>query len=200
MPSRTDATREALLAGALEEFVLVGYRRSSMESAARRAGVSRATLYGHFGGKEELFRALVAQLHAAHESAMAAAIDAPAKSLEARLVAVLEARFGRWLQLTATSPHAAELYDQHNLLCGDLARASEDRSRRLLAAFVRDADRDGLIDTRRLGLTAPQAAGVLLDCASGAKGEGAEDAGQFRARLQRVVRMLVGGLQGPTAG
>ena len=58
--TRTATTRAALLEGALHEFSAFGYRRSSMESVARRAGVSRATLYVHWSGKEELFREAVA--------------------------------------------------------------------------------------------------------------------------------------------
>lgn len=199
-PSRTDVTRIALLDAALEEFAALGFRRSSMESVARRAGVSRATLYTHHRGKEELLRALVGRLHDEHITAMEEAIAARGRSFEHRLVAVLDARFGRWVALTAASPHAAELYDHHGRLCGDIARASQERSEQLLAKLLRDAARDGEIDLQRLGLSAPKAAGVLFDCAHGAKGEDPSTATpqEFRERLGRIVHVLVAGL-GPPA-
>ena len=197
MSSRVETTRAALLEGALEEFALLGYQRSSMDSTARRAGVSRATLYLHFGSKEELLRALVAQLHDAHLAAMQEAIAAPTASFEARLLAVLEARFGRWVELTAGSPHAAELYDRHDRLCGDIARASQERSERALAKLLREAAARGEIDLDRLGLSAPKVAGVLFDCAHGAKGEdpASTTPALFRTRLVRIVRVLVAGLE-----
>ncbi len=192
---RADATRAALLGAALEEFAQLGFRRGSMEGVARRAGVSRATLYTHHGGKEELFRALVAQLHEDHLAAMAEALAAPGLDFERRVVAVLEARFGTWVALAATSPHAAELYDQHSRLCGDVASASQQRSEGLLAGMLREAARAGEVDLKRLGLSAPRAAGVLFDCAHGAKGE--EPAGttpaRFSERLRRIVHVLVAG-------
>ena len=106
--TRTATTRAALLEGALHEFSAFGYRRSSMESVARRAGVSRATLYLHWSGKEELFRALVEQLHEEHVAEMEAVLDAGDLAFEDRLLAILEARFLRFVELTAacaaTSP------------------------------------------------------------------------------------------------
>ena len=45
-------------AGAL--FLDEGYPAVSMDAVARRAGVSKATLYAHFESKEALFAAIVA--------------------------------------------------------------------------------------------------------------------------------------------
>lgn len=195
-PSRAAATRTALLEAAVQEFSAHGYRRGSMEGVARRAGVSRATLYAHHGSKEELFRVLVARLHDEHVAAMEAALAAPGR-LEDRVLAVLLARFERWVALTAVSPFAAELYDEHSRLCGDIARASQERSERLLAQLLRRAARDGEIDLGLSGLSAARTAGVLFDCAHGAKGEDPSTAtsAQFRQRLERIVAVLVHGLE-----
>ncbi len=192
------ATSAALLQAAMEEFSVHGFRRSSMESVARRAGVSRATLYTHWKGKEELFRALVRGLHEDHLAAMGAAASEHASgSLEDRLVAVFEARFGQWVALTAVSPHAAELYDLHSRLCGDIARDSQERSERLLAGLLRDAVRRGEADLAASGLSAPKAAAALFDCAHGAKGEDPSSTtpAEFSERLGRIVRLVVSGLR-----
>lgn len=45
---------EAIIAAATEEFADVGVRRASMDYVARRAGVSRSTLYRRFPNKEAL--------------------------------------------------------------------------------------------------------------------------------------------------
>ena len=197
LPSRAETTRGVILDAALEEFSAFGFRRSSMESVARRAGVSRATLYTHWRGKGELFRALVERLHEEHLLAMKAIVDEERGDLESRLLALLEARYLRFVELTSSSPHAAELYDQHGRLCGDVARASQERSERLLARMLRQGAGDGEVDLDGIGLSAARVAGALLDSAHGAKGEDPAVATpeEFRERLRYAVRVLVRGLE-----
>lgn len=49
-----------VLAAARAEFLRHGFAATSMDKIARVAGVSKATVYAHFGSKEELFAAMVA--------------------------------------------------------------------------------------------------------------------------------------------
>jgi AcrR family transcriptional regulator len=53
-------TRAGLLAGAARAFADAGLRRSTMQSIAAAAGVSKATLYNHFRTKDEVARELLA--------------------------------------------------------------------------------------------------------------------------------------------
>jgi AcrR family transcriptional regulator len=59
MRVRTDAKREAILDIAAQAFMELGYERTSMAEIAARVGGSKATLYGYFPSKEELFMAMV---------------------------------------------------------------------------------------------------------------------------------------------
>jgi TetR/AcrR family transcriptional regulator, mexJK operon transcriptional repressor len=52
---------ESILAAAKRAFLSSGYGAVSMDLIARRAGVSKATVYAHFAGKEELFGAVIAR-------------------------------------------------------------------------------------------------------------------------------------------
>ncbi len=56
---RKDARPQELLAAALGQFVERGYAATRLEDVARRAGVSKGTLYLYFANKEELFKAVV---------------------------------------------------------------------------------------------------------------------------------------------
>lgn len=56
---RKDARPQELLAAALDLFVDRGYAATRLEDVARRAGVSKGTLYLYFENKEELFKAVV---------------------------------------------------------------------------------------------------------------------------------------------
>lgn len=189
-------TPEVILRAALEEFAAFGYRRASVEGIARRAGLARATVYLHWRTKDDLFRALVTGLHDEHLAAMAAAAEAPGLDLETRLVRVLEARNGRFVQLTSTSPNAAELYDRHGRLCGDIAAAAADRARLLLADLVARAAAGGEVDLGRSGLSAAEVAEGLELCAHAAKGEDPSTAtpASFAAALRLLVRLTLRGL------
>lgn len=58
MARRARALREA----ASRVFLARGYDAATMEQVAEEAGVTKKTLYNHFGGKDELFEASVAAL------------------------------------------------------------------------------------------------------------------------------------------
>lgn len=51
--------REVILEAARRVFAQQGYGSASMDAITREAGVSKATLYAHFGSKEALFAAIV---------------------------------------------------------------------------------------------------------------------------------------------
>jgi AcrR family transcriptional regulator len=50
---------ESILAAAKRMFLESGFGAVSMDALARTAGVSKATVYAHFAGKEELFGAVI---------------------------------------------------------------------------------------------------------------------------------------------
>ncbi|MFQ3613868.1 MAG: TetR/AcrR family transcriptional regulator [Cyanobacteriota bacterium] len=61
MSTSTLTKEEAILRGALQEFLEHGYAGTSMDKVASSAGVSKATVYSHFQDKEHLFIALIDQ-------------------------------------------------------------------------------------------------------------------------------------------
>ncbi len=52
----------AILAAAERAFLAAGFGAVTMDAIAREAGVSKATVYAHFAGKEELFGAVVTDM------------------------------------------------------------------------------------------------------------------------------------------
>jgi AcrR family transcriptional regulator len=57
--ARSADKREQILKAAAELFMSQGFGATSMDAVAREAGVSKATVYAHFQGKEALFAANV---------------------------------------------------------------------------------------------------------------------------------------------
>lgn len=66
MKVRTEARRQAIIDAAAELFQEAGYEGASMNELAKRLGGSKATLYGYFPSKEELFGAVVRSVATAH--------------------------------------------------------------------------------------------------------------------------------------
>jgi AcrR family transcriptional regulator len=57
---RGQNTRERIIQSARDLISTAGFHRSSLEDVARRAGVTRATVYQHFGSKRGLLEAVLA--------------------------------------------------------------------------------------------------------------------------------------------
>jgi AcrR family transcriptional regulator len=59
---RQSVKHDIILSAATEAFLEAGYDRASMDEIAAKAGVSKATVYSHFGNKEALFAAIIREL------------------------------------------------------------------------------------------------------------------------------------------
>jgi TetR/AcrR family transcriptional repressor of mexJK operon len=92
---RKPAKRELVLDAAVELFLSDGFDRTSMDAVAARAGVSKTTVYAHFGDKVELFHAVTergaASLDLDLDEVMLAAADDPEERLAQIVFKVLEA-------------------------------------------------------------------------------------------------------------
>lgn len=64
---RAETTRSAILDGAARAFDAEGYHGTSLGDIVKEAGVTKGALYFHFGSKEELAQALIAEQFAALE-------------------------------------------------------------------------------------------------------------------------------------
>ncbi|KAB7744708.1 TetR family transcriptional regulator [Nostocoides sp. F2B08] len=102
MPARSRRKRRAILDAALEAFLAGGYDAANLDAISSAAGVSKVTIYQHFGSKEGLFVALIEEeIHRAeHESDeyLEARTDSPDVEEDLR-------SFAREFLETVMSPH-----------------------------------------------------------------------------------------------
>jgi TetR/AcrR family transcriptional regulator, mexJK operon transcriptional repressor len=61
----SDQKQTAIAAAALRLFVRTGFARTSVDAIAEEAGVSKRTIYNHYGDKEHLFLSVVGDMYEA---------------------------------------------------------------------------------------------------------------------------------------
>jgi AcrR family transcriptional regulator len=86
---RKDARPEEIVAAALEEFVERGFAATRLDDVARRAGVTKGTVYLYFESKEALFRAVIRQTIVpviAQGESIAQSFEGSARDLLERLI------------------------------------------------------------------------------------------------------------------
>ena len=139
------ASRERILAAAERRFAAFGYRRTGVAEIAREAGVSAGTIYRYFESKEDVFRAVVRELHDAWLARARQALAAPGTAIE---------RFGRLAQ-------ASVEFNRENSLINSVFRRDEEiiyaplvdelheqlvkQNVAMMAEVVRDGIREGTL-------------------------------------------------------
>jgi TetR/AcrR family transcriptional regulator of autoinduction and epiphytic fitness len=78
--------RATILDGAIDVFISMGYELASMDKIAETAGVSKRTVYNHFGNKDNLFQVIVDDFLAQRQELKTITYDSE-KSLEEQLLA-----------------------------------------------------------------------------------------------------------------
>ena len=137
---------ESILAAAKRAFLAAGFEAVSMDTIAREAGVSKATVYAHFGSKEELFGAVIERECEQYFDRFSAGELDP-RDVRASLM-ILGRRF---LELIL-SPEAIAL---HRIILGEVTRfpmlgevfwrAGPERERVQIEGFLRSAAAAGAL-------------------------------------------------------
>lgn len=194
--ARTVATsapaRERILEAAFTVFGRYGFKRTSMEDIAGEAGLSRAALYLQFRNKEDIFRELATGLHERCLAGAEASLSGGGSFAE-RLRAAVEAKTLPMIEITNNSPHGAELMDETNRLCGDLAADSGRRFRKMLTRAFERAGAAGEVDLGAAGLSPLEAAELFARAVYGLKGA-ERTAAAFKKRLASFVKVFLSGL------
>jgi TetR/AcrR family transcriptional repressor of mexJK operon len=146
-----------ILRGARKAFLAGGFGAVSMDAIAREAGVSKATVYAHFGSKEELFGAVVADV-AEQRFAGFSALELDASDIEASLNTIAR----RFLDLVL-SPEAVAV---NRIIIGEVTRfpalgdvfwqAGPARNRAQIEGFLRRAADAGSLAIEDVGLATEQ--------------------------------------------
>jgi TetR/AcrR family transcriptional regulator, mexJK operon transcriptional repressor len=145
--SEPSGKAQSILDAATRTFLAAGFGAVSMDAIAREAGVSKATVYAHFAGKEDLFGAMVSRVCERRFGTFSAAELDPTDMR--RSLTILGRRF---LELLL-SPEAIAL---HRIMIGEVTRfpqlgevfwrAGPERNFGQIEAFMRRAAECGALD------------------------------------------------------
>src|SRR5207244_12226701 len=137
---------ESILAAAKRAFLAAGFGAVSMDTIAREAGVSKATVYAHFGSKEELFGAVIERECEQYFDRFSAG------ELDPRDVRASLTILGRRFLELVLSPDAIAL---HRIIVGEVTRfpvlgevfwrAGPERERVQIEGFLRNAAAAGAL-------------------------------------------------------
>jgi TetR/AcrR family transcriptional regulator, mexJK operon transcriptional repressor len=106
-PEPVPAKRRQILAGARQVFGELGFERASVDLIAARSGVSKATVYNHFGDKKALFVAAVLQECEDMRAGLERCLERPVGEV-AQVLQII----GEKVMAVALSPSVACLYRQ----------------------------------------------------------------------------------------
>jgi TetR/AcrR family transcriptional regulator, mexJK operon transcriptional repressor len=158
----TASKAESILGAAKRSFLQSGFGAVSMDTIAREAGVSKATVYAHFAGKEELFGAVIGRECEQRFAGFSAGELDPGD-----VRASLTTLGGRFLDLLL-SPDAIAL---HRLILAEVSRfpalgevfwrAGPERNLAQIENFLRAAAAAGSLDIADARLAAEQFVGLV---------------------------------------
>lgn len=158
----TASKAESILAAAKRMFLEGGFGAVSMDAIAREAGVSKATVYAHFSGKEELFGAVIGRECERYFAEFSAGELDPAQ------VHTSLTTLGRRFLELLLSPDAIAL---HRLIVGEVSRfpelgevfwrAGPERNHAQIEAFLTAAAAAGSLEMADPRLAAEQFTGLV---------------------------------------
>jgi len=179
----------AILAAAEALLVQYGYRRTSMDDIAKKAGVAKGTLYLYFDSKEAVFRTLQERLHAEILAKASAAGEGRAPFAD-RLAAMLLALHGEMLARFGASEHVDELIEARNALDPAAVEGLKRGHLSLLERLFEAAAANGEINLRSLSPAA--LAGTAAAAALGAKPAHGErpDSADYARRISGIAEVI----------
>ena len=146
--------RETILNGAIDVFISMGYEQASMDKIAEIAGVSKKTIYNHFGSKENLFQEIVADFLAQRQILKTIAYN-PKISMEEQLLAFANAEI-----FLVDSPKRSEIARFLTMVfLKDISYARDTVAKYppnygMLLDWLKEAEKDNKIKTDNLLLAA----------------------------------------------
>jgi AcrR family transcriptional regulator len=106
-------------------FIRFGYRATTVEGIAEAAGMSKVTIYGYFGDKDEIFKAVGSRIAAGLRETVSEQLNRPG-SVADRVHNALAAKHRMVFDIVRGSPFSAELFQMNALLMKDIFKKADE--------------------------------------------------------------------------
>lgn len=179
---------------ALRLFARYGYKRTSMDDIAKEAGLAKATLYLHFKGKDDVFRAMLALLGRRVDARCREVLTSKAAFPE-RLTALLRAHFATAFESLGTGEHLVELKAVIASIAGQELLVFEDIFVRHARTLIEGAQAKGEISLKRTGLNSTMLINTLMQAAAGAKLGLLPSCADYGQRLDAIASVMAAAVQ-----
>ncbi len=174
---------------ALRLFARYGYKRSSMDDIAREAGLAKATLYLHFKGKDDVFRAMLNLIGRRVEARCREVVAMPGPFPE-RLAALLHAHHGQTYASFGTGEHLVELKAVMNTIATRELQAFEQIFARCARLLLQKAEARGEIAMARASISVDEWIAGMMFAATGAKTGTPPSCEAYAERLAGIARIF----------
>lgn len=161
--SRPGSTSQSILQAAAEAFLSVGFRETNLDQVATAAGVTKPTIYSHFGSKQGLLLALVESHVSANADALSTSLETSGQTEtdlrrfgELFLARVMSKEAAQWRRL------ALEESLEHPEIGKSIFNAGPARVLKVIAAFLEGETHAGRLHCEDPVLAAEQFVGLLL--------------------------------------
>ncbi|MDX3567980.1 TetR/AcrR family transcriptional regulator [Streptomyces bobili] len=184
-----------ILDSALTVFRQYGYAKTTMQDIARAAGMSRAALYLHFAGKEELFRAGSRRAHSRALGLVDASLAEKGDVLS-RIDTATAAYFTELTAQISSSAHGGELFDATHTITEDVVGEARTALVARLTSALEEAAEAGEVRFAAVDTTAEELALLLLAVMDGLKNASANPAVRHERRTL-FLRLMRAALTSP---
>jgi AcrR family transcriptional regulator len=179
--TKNDHRRDAILDEAVRVFGRFGYQKTSVQDIAAAAGLSKPGLYLHFSGKDEIFSAAIEKYLSDALDEVRRLLAQDAVTLGDRLLAAMEAWFGR--HLSTFTPQSFDVIEAGDRLSADKVEG--------VKRSLRQAIANALIVNGFTESAASDRAQVLFLCGLSWKQPGTTPE-KFRSVMDTCVRVCCG--------
>lgn len=182
--------RDAILTAATDTFARFGFKKTSIDDIARRAGVGKGTVYLHFESKEELFGAAIRRIWTRALADLQAAVK-QARTPHAKVRAFLQGRQRFFLEMAISLRISPEALVELIVQAEPHRREPRVREAALLEEIIKDGNAQGAFAVRSPRLVAEGITACLHGLDAHLVGTGAAE---LKDALAEVYEVFLRGL------
>lgn len=191
-PGRTksDDTRERILAAAIQRFSTFGYRRTSFNDVAEDAGLARATVYLYWRRKEDLFVAALERFDA-HSWELAETAAAKKGSAAERIRAMVLAQYGATSDIVHGTASGHELFQANLRLGRAVVEECLYHGEKLLTGLLQQGMRNSEFSIRRPSARAADVAHIIVSFAQNSLLDRRHTPLSYRKSLRKTLDFIL---------